>query len=52
MSDNVLKFQRREKAPEPPQRKPRGPLPSWVFFAAMVGLAVLIYFVGQAGLLG
>lgn len=52
MSENVLKFQRREKPPEPPQKKPRGPLPSWVPFIALLGLAVVIYLAGQAGLLG
>lgn len=52
MSDNVVKFRRIEKKPEPPVKKPRGPLPGWVPFAVLVGLAVAIYFARQAGLLG
>ncbi|MCW5722024.1 MAG: hypothetical protein KIS86_12865 [Devosia sp.] len=52
MSDNVVKFRRPEKQPEPPQKKPRGPLPAWVPAAGLLALAVVIYLVGQAGLLG
>jgi hypothetical protein len=52
MSENVLKFRPREKPPEPPRKKPRGPMPSWTPFVALVGLAVVIYLVGEAGLLG
>lgn len=52
MSDNVLKFRRPEKQPEPPQKKPRGPMPGWMPTAALVALAVVIYLVTQAGLLG
>jgi hypothetical protein len=52
MSDNVIKFRRIEKKPEPPPRKPRGPLPSWVPFAVLVLVAIGIYLVQQAGWLG
>ena len=52
MSDNVVKFRRIEKKPEPPVRKPRGPVPGWLPFAVLVVLAVVIYFARQAGLLG
>lgn len=52
MSDNVIKFRRIEKQPEPPVRKPRGPLPNWVPFAALIAVAVAIYFVQHLGLLG
>jgi len=53
MSDNVLKFRRPEKPPEPPKAKPpRGPMPNWVPFAVLVALAFVIYFVQQAGLIG
>ena len=52
MSDNVIKFRRIEKKPEPPVKKPRGPMPGWVPFAALVVVAVMIYFVQQSGLLG
>jgi len=52
MSDNVVKFRRPEKKPEPPQRQPRGPMPGWVPFAGILALAVVIYVVGQAGLWG
>ena len=53
MSDNVVKFRRPEKQPEPPQpKRPRGPMPGWVPFACILALAVIIYVVGQAGLFG
>ena len=53
MSDNVLKFRRPEKQPEPPKvRPPRGPMPNWLPFAALVAVALVIYFVQQSGLIG
>lgn len=52
MSDNVIKFRRIEKQPEPPVKKPRGPLPSWVPFAALIAVAVVIYLVQRWGVLG
>ena len=51
MSDNVIKFRRIEKKPEPPVKKPRGPMPGWVPFVGLVVVAVVIYFVQQSGLL-
>ncbi|WP_161796927.1 DotU family type IV/VI secretion system protein [Devosia soli] len=51
MSDNVIKFRRPEKKPEPPKsRPPRGPMPNWVPFAVLVAVALVIYAVSQAGL--
>ena len=41
-----------EKKPEPPVKKPRGPVPGWVPFAVLVALAMAIYFARQAGWLG
>jgi hypothetical protein len=52
MNDKVVQFRRNEKKPEPPVNKPRGPLPGWVPFAALVAVAVAIYAVQQSGLLG
>ncbi|QQR39555.1 hypothetical protein [Devosia rhizoryzae] len=52
MNDNVVKFRRPEKKPEPPVRKPRGPTPGWLPFAVLLAVALVIYAVGQAGLLG
>lgn len=52
MSDNVVKFRLIEKQPEPPVKKPRGPLPGWVPFVALVAVAVAVYFARSAGLLG
>jgi hypothetical protein len=52
MNENVVKFRRQEKKPEPPAKKPRGPLPGWVPFAVLVAVAVAIYAVQQRGLLG
>ena len=53
MSDNVVKFRRPEKQPEPPKaRPPRGPMPNWLPFVALLALALVIYFVQQAGLIG
>jgi hypothetical protein len=51
MNDNVIKFRRPEKKPEPPVRKPRGPMPGWVPFAVLLAVALVIYAV-QTGLLG
>lgn len=52
MTDNVVKFRRIEKKPEPkpPGKKPEPP--SWVWFAGLVAVAVAIYLVQQSGLLG
>lgn len=52
MSDNVVKFRRIEKQPEPPVKKPGGPLPDWVPFAVLVAVAVAIYAVRQTGFFG
>ena len=54
MSDNVIKFRRPEKKPEPQSRKaqnrkPGGPMPGWVLFAALVGVAIVIFFVQRLG---
>jgi len=51
MSDNVLKFRRPEKQPEPPEHKPRGPMPGWVPFAVLVAVALIIFSVQQSGIL-
>lgn len=52
MSDNVIKFRRPEKKPEPPVKKPRGPMPGWLPFAILVAAGILIYLVQQSGLIG
>jgi hypothetical protein len=53
MSENVIKFRRPEKKPEPPpQKKPRAPMPNWAPMAALVVIAVLIYLAQQGGLVG
>jgi hypothetical protein len=52
MSENVVKFRRPEKKPEPPVKKPRGPLPGWLPFAVLVAIAVAVYAARQAGLPG
>ena len=52
MNDNVLKFKRPEKQPEPPKNKPRGPAPGWVPFAALAALALIIFFVQRSGMIG
>lgn len=52
MSDNVIKFRRPEKKPEPPTRKPRGPMPGWAPFAALLGLALIIFFAQRSGFFG
>lgn len=52
MSDNVLKFRRPEKQPEPPVKKPRGPMPNWAPFAVLLVLAFVIYGAQQARLFG
>ena len=52
MNENVIKFRKIEKKPEPPVKKPRGPLPGWVPFAVLVLIAVAIYGLQQAGVMG
>ena len=52
MTENVVKFRRPEKKPEPPVKKPRGPLPAWVPWLGLVALAIVIYFAQQSGWLG
>lgn len=52
MSDNVIKFRRIEKKPEPPVKKPRGPTPTWLPFVVLIGVAIATYLVRQTGLLG
>jgi len=49
MSENVVKFRRPEKKPEPPVKKPRGPLPGWVPWLALVAIAVVIYVAQRGG---
>ncbi|WIY52331.1 hypothetical protein O9Z70_12795 [Devosia sp. YIM 151766] len=52
MSDKIVKFRRPEKPPEPPVRKPATPMPGRVPFAVLLGLALLIFFAQESGLLG
>lgn len=52
MSENVIKFRRPEKQPEPPVKKPRGPMPGWVPFAVLLAVAVIIFFAQQSGIIG
>lgn len=52
MSDNVIKFRRIEKKPEPPVKKPRAPVPNWGPFVVLIAVALAIYGVQQSGLLG
>ncbi|WP_338720999.1 hypothetical protein [Devosia sp. XK-2] len=49
MSDNVIKFRRPEKKSEPPVKRPRGPLPGWLPFAVLLGVAIVIFFVQSGG---
>jgi hypothetical protein len=45
MSDNIIKFRRPEKKPEPKSERQRGPVPRWVPFVALFGVALIIFFV-------
>jgi hypothetical protein len=45
MSDNVIKFRRPEKKPEPKVERQRGPVPRWVPFVALFAVALIIFFV-------
>ena len=49
MNENVVKFRRPEKKPEPPVKKPRGPLPGWVPWLGLIVVAVAIYVAQQSG---
>lgn len=51
MTENVIKFRRPEKKPEPkPPRKPG--VPTWVPWVGLVAVALAIYGAQQAGLFG
>ena len=51
MTENVVKFRRPEKKPDPkPPRKPS--VPGWAPWLGLVAVAVAIYLAQQAGLLG
>ena len=51
MTENVVKFRRPEKKPDPkPPRKPG--VPGWAPWLGLVAVAVAIYLAQQAGLLG
>jgi hypothetical protein len=45
MSDNVIKFRRPEKKPEPKSERQGGPMPRWLPFVALFALALVIFFV-------
>jgi hypothetical protein len=45
MSDNIIKFRRPEKTPEPKKEHQRGPVPRWLPFAALFAAALVIFFV-------
>ena len=49
MNENVVRFRRPEKKPEPPVKKPRGPLPGWVPWLGLIVVAVAIYVAQQSG---
>jgi len=51
MTENVLKFRRPEKKPEPkPPRKPG--VPAWMPWVGLVVVALAIYVAQRAGLFG
>jgi hypothetical protein len=57
MVDNVVKFRRVDRKPEPKAPPPRGPRkppqwPAWLPWAVIVGAAVLFTLAQNAGLLG
>lgn len=45
MSDNVIKFRRPEKKPEPQKERQSGPIPRWLPFAGLLLVAFVIFFV-------
>lgn len=45
MSDNVIKFRRPEKKPEPKKERQSGPIPRWLPFVALFAVALVIFFV-------
>jgi hypothetical protein len=49
MSDNVVKFRKLEKKPEPPDEKPRRPVKNWQIWAALVVIAILLTAVQGVG---
>lgn len=50
MSDNVVKFRRIEKKPDP--NKPKPGMPGWLPWVVLIAVAVAITAVQQAGWLG
>ena len=52
MSDNVIKFRKIEKKPDPKQPRKPPELPGWAPFVILVALALAIYAAQNAGLMG
>lgn len=52
MSDNVVKFRRKEQPKPPPDNRPKAPLPGWVPFAVLFALALVIFFAQRSGIFG
>ncbi|MBE7733081.1 hypothetical protein [Devosia faecipullorum] len=55
MSDNVIKFRRpekpNEKSKDQPAKTPGGAMPSWLPFALLFALALIIFFAQGSGIL-
>ncbi len=51
MSDNVVKFRKIKKKPEPKPRKPFNAqqIPNWVYWALLVGVALIVYWARRSG---
>lgn len=47
MADNVIKFRRPEKQPEPPKQRAPRELPAWLWWLAILVLAVVLVAVLQ-----
>ncbi|MEO5807662.1 hypothetical protein [Devosia sp.] len=52
MSDNVIKFRKIEKKPDPKQPRKKPELPGWLPWVGLIVVALAIYGLQRAGIFG
>lgn len=52
MADNVIKFRKIEKKPDPSKPKKKPELPGWVAWVGLIVVAIVVYGLQRAGVFG
>lgn len=52
MADNVVKFRKIEKKPDPQKPRKKPELPGWAVWVGLIVVAVAVYSLQRAGLFG